>query len=278
MHLPANTFSGRHESCGEDTSNSRGTVLTASGSANAKGAWATLKSATSFAYEAVTVYATNPSQAASTLYDIGIDDGAGNVFVLIADLRLSPFGGALFEQNLGIYVPVHVPAGAMLVARSASIAGSSTSCVVVVGHSSGVGGAPGLSRLIALNTFTQSRGVAIDPGVAANTKGSWVEMTSSAPRDLAALVAIIGHNNDTARAAAATMLLDIGIGAGGSEQVVIPDLFLNWGPTWDCPANVYFQPMPVAIPAGTRVAARAQCSLTTSGDRTVDLSLYGLVA
>lgn len=277
MHLPSNTYSARHESCGEATGTSSGTVLT-SGSLNAKGSWATLRAGTSFAYEAITVFVTNPNQGGSYLVDIGIDDGSGNVFVLVADIKIAAWGGAQFEQNTDFYFPVHVPAGANIVARCNFVSGANTVTCVVVGHSVGVGGAPGYSRAVALNAFTSSRGVGIDPGTFANTKGSWTQMNASTSVDVIAIAGICGTNNDTARAAAATMLLDIGIGAGGSEQVVIPDILMCWGPTWDGPANVFFQPIACLIPSGSRVAARAQASITTSGDRTVDLTLYGLVA
>lgn len=278
MHLPANTANARHESRGEVTGSSRGTGLTAGAGANTKGSWTALGSTTSFAYEGFTLYLSNMSEATATDYmvDIGIDDGSGNTFILVPDLHFSALKQAN-EHNLAINIPVHVPAGALIEARIAAATLSLTCRCHIVGHSANPGGFPGYSRAVALFTPGSSRGVAVDPGGSANTKGSWAQLTASTPVDVAALFAVIGFNNHVARATTDQHLLDIGIGAGGSEFVLVPNLFYGWSTTWDGPNDVFFQPFAASIPSGTRVAARAQCDGTAAGDRTIDLALYGLV-
>lgn len=277
MHLPANTFSARHESRGETTASSTGTTLTASATPNTKGSWAALGSATGFAYEGITVYLANNSAAANYMVDIGIDDGAGNNFVIVADLYFAAAKQAS-EHNSAIFIPVHVPAGALVEARVASSTASATVACLVVGHSANPGGFPGYSRAVALFTPASSRGVAVDPGGTANTKGSWAQLTASSPANVQALFGVVGFNGDTARITNGRMLLDIGIGAASSEFVAVPNLGFCWSSSWDGPNDVIIQAVPAAIPSGTRVAARAQCSDATAGDRTVDLALYGLVA
>lgn len=274
MHLPANTFSARHESRGEATGSSNGTTIT-SGAADTKGSWTALGAATSFAYEGITIYLAN-NHAADFLLDIGIDDGAGNNFILVADLSMAA-RKQVDEHNLAIFVPVHVPAGALIEARVASSTASATLNCLIVGHSANPGGFPGYSRAVKLFTVTGSRGVNVDPGGTANTKGAWAQMVASAPADVAAIFGVVGFNTDVARAAIATMLLDVGVGASSDEYASISDLFFGWETTWDGPNDVILPPMPLAIATGTRVVARAQCSITTDSDRDIDLALYGLV-
>lgn len=277
VHYPANTANARHESRGEATGSSTGTTLTANASANTKGSWTALGSATTFAYEGITIYLGQNNAAADYMIDIGIDDGAGNNFVLVPDLHFAAFKQAN-EHNLALNIPVHVPAGALIEARVAASTGSSTCNCHVVGHSANPGGFPGYSRAVALFTPASSRGVAVDPGGTANTKGSWAQLQASTAVDVAAVFGVIGFNNDAGRAAGANSNLDIGLGAGGSEFVVLPDIVTQtWAATWDGPNDVFFQPVSCPIPSGTRIAARLACSTNTAGDRTIDLALYGLV-
>jgi len=276
VHLPANTFNARHESRGEVTGASSGTTITANASANTKGSWTALGSATSFAYEGITIYLTQNNAAADYMIDIGIDDGSGNNFVIVPDLHFAAFKQAN-EHNLALNIPVHVPAGALIEARVAASTGSSTLRCHVVGHGANPGGFPGYSRAVALFTPGTSRGVAVDPGGTANTKGSWAELQASTAVDVAAVFGVVGFNNDAARAATASLLYDIGLGSAGNEFVLVPNLPVWWSTSYDGPNDVFFQPVACSIPLGSRVAARAQCTLNTAGDRTIDLSLYGLV-
>lgn len=265
----------RTENQGKTAATSRGTTITAGGSADTKGTWVNLGAATSFAYETIMVCMTRPN-ASDIVIDIGISDGS-NRWVLAADLRFAALR-VVSEPTCQIVVPVHVPSGAQLSARCASSVGGAACDVLVIGSSSGLGGAPGFSRCVALFTFSTARGVAIDPGAAANTKGAWAQITASCPNDIGAMFGLIGHNGDVARAAAAAMLLDIGIGAAASEFVLYPNASLKWSTVTDGPTNCPRIPVFACnVPATTRIAARAQCSITTAGDRTVDLALYGLV-
>ena len=90
-------------------------------------------------------------------------------------------------------------------------------------------------------------------GGAANTKGSWTEIVSSTPYDVCAiyLPLNLGHFDTTL-----DYLIDIGVGASGSEQVIIENLLFSSSESIRDAANPYL--LPVSIPAGTRVSIRAQ--------------------
>jgi hypothetical protein len=108
-----------------------------------------------------------------------------------------------------------------------------------------------------------SKGTVITAGTA-NAKGSWVALSTSTPNDADGLVILIGQNS-----ASADYLVDIGIGAAGSETVIISNLCIGGkipmvrtsSPIW-----------PIPIPAGTRVSARCQ-STTASATLTVQALL-----
>lgn len=277
MYQPSGV-SSESESRGEVTSGaSTGTSVTSGGSSNTKGSWVDLGSVTSFAYEALTVVIQDVASQ-NGLWDIGISDGS-NRFVLIPDLYLAGIRVSN-EQGFILTIPVHVPAGAQLSARWQASSASQAGRCHVIGHASGLGGAPGFSRVVSVFTpQTGSIGTAVDPGGTANTKGAWAQLVASASADIAGMFGFIGYNADTARAAAARALIDIGVGASSSEFVLYPNALVGWGATRDGPSNCpRIPPFACRVPSGTRIAARAACSTATAGDRTFDLALYGLVA
>jgi len=85
---------------------------------------------------------------------------------------------------------------------------------------------------------------------AANTKGAWQQVTASTPQDYTGLwVQLRGATTNNS-------LFDIGIGAAGSEIVVAPNLFCGPKPVNDSFGSLFT--ISQSIPAGTRVAVRAQ--------------------
>lgn len=87
-----------------------------------------------------------------------------------------------------------------------------------------------------------------------NTKGSWSQVTASLPHDAYGFWLTMAG---TATSATSTdMLMDIGIGAGGSEVVIVPNLLAGWiGTPTQGPRTLF---IPIFIPKGTRVAIRNQ--------------------
>lgn len=94
----------------------------------------------------------------------------------------------------------------------------------------------------------------------ANSKGSWVELTSSLARPAYGLLlmwgSILGSTEDG-------HLIDFGVGGSGSEVVVTPDLLH----ATDNNGVVYRMRrafLPQRIPSGTRVACRVQSEVASS--------------
>lgn len=94
-------------------------------------------------------------------------------------------------------------------------------------------------------------------GSPANTKGTWVELVASCPFDAAGFfLSFSGGSTNTH-----DVLLDVGVGAAGSEQVILEN-FLNSLSGFASPRHNVFVPLPVK--AGARVAVRTQ-STTNNG-------------
>jgi hypothetical protein len=88
----------------------------------------------------------------------------------------------------------------------------------------------------------------------ANVKGSWTELIASTAEDYDALLVAFAIS-----ASNTSHLIDIGIGASAAEVVVMADIHTSI-------ANniTEWVVIPKALPAGTRIATRSQCS-TASG-------------
>lgn len=115
------------------------------------------------------------------------------------------------------------------------------------------------------NFATIATGIAATASGSTNTKGSWAEIVSATDRDwygfwlmFSAAVGQSGLN--------ASQLCDIGIGAGGSEAVVLPNFVMGGQPVIS--SGVSYVPnnpvyVPLFIPKGTRVAVRTQAAVAS---------------
>lgn len=86
-----------------------------------------------------------------------------------------------------------------------------------------------------------------------NTKGAWAQLVASTTYDATYIIVQF-----SCVAAFKSAALDIGIGASGSEVVLLPNLIAQSGQQNDYEQYTYA--FPVNIPAGTRIAGRYQIS------------------
>lgn len=267
-----NLFQGaqRFEDVGADTGNSRGTAVVPGGTVHTKGSWVQLIASTSFAADGIVVKAAIVLVAVGQhLTDIGIGAAASEQ-VLLPDL----FSQWATLPSPALYVlPIRIPAGTRISARTQSNA--TTSQIVVSGQIfQGGWDMPRLGRLTAYGVNTaDTGGTQVDPGGTIHTKGSWSELVASTAHRTRHLSIAFGGQNNLVRTTA-NQLLDVGIGAGGSEVVLIPNIFVYQNLSTDS-----FHPLvtqyPCDIPAGTRIAVRAQSSITDATDRLFDVMAWG---
>ena len=93
-------------------------------------------------------------------------------------------------------------------------------------------------------------------------KGSWAQVIASLTYDTYGLLICLNSNSNST--ASRNTVVDIGIGGSGSEIVLIPDLICGSATTYSSPGGGVWYYFPIAIPAGTRVVARAHSTVTTA--------------
>ena len=256
---------------GENAAASTGTSLTC-GVANTKGAWVELEAATEQDASWALVRIVDPSAGTHDyLVDIGIGAAAAETVVIPNVLLCYRSGGAEAHAFL---VPVAIPAGSRVAARAQSSAVSPTLKVEVMLFGGGFkqSSAPALVTVYGVD-LTDSGGTPIDPGGVAHTKGAYSEIAAATAQDANWLVLGVGNQRNAGRTLA-HWLVDIAVGAAGSERIIVPDLLIQAGTTTPLigPTTI---PLPVFVPAGSRLAVRAQCSIIDATDRTFDAIIWG---
>jgi len=259
---------------GQLTASSNGTLVTAAATAHVKGAWSQLVAATGAEASWIEVYIGSVATAVDYLIDIGIGAAASEQ-VIIPNLVAGSGTGAAGRSSRFL-LPLNIPAGVRVAARCQATTISST---CRVSAQLGSGGWPlesGLQRVTDYGTTTATtQGTTVDPGAVANTKGSWVQLAASTTNPIRAL--LFGQSNlvQTARTSC-QWLFDLGVGAAASEVVVIPNRTVECVSTEDTIHPQGSGPFPVNIPAGSRLAVRAQCSITTVTVRNLCPIVYGI--
>ncbi len=257
---------------------SAGTVLTG-GAANTKGSYTQLVASTSADAVGIILQVNNRSAGANEYsVDVAVG-GSGSEQIIIPDFIMQNDHAA--ADN--VYFPILIPAGTRIAARcqSPSAGGTMTFAISTVdGEFTANEGAGSVDTYGFLSSTTN--GTLIDPGGVANTDGSWVQITASTTNDICGVVLGLDPGNlSGASSLTGQMLMDIGIGGSGNEQVLIPNLMVEHAisngainSTWP----PYIGPIPVQIPSGTRIAARCQSTLTTATQRQIGLVVYGIRA
>jgi hypothetical protein len=85
-----------------------------------------------------------------------------------------------------------------------------------------------------------------------HTKGSWIQLVAATTADIYGLL-VFSTTNTSSSAADSSSLLDVGVGASGSEVVAVADLAMGYRGAGNLPYRV-----PVFIPSGSRIALRLQ--------------------
>jgi hypothetical protein len=266
------------QAAGINTAATLPSLVTASSTNNTKGSWSQLIAATSadcvmmevVAYFSGGSYGSNLVNAS---VDIGIG-GAGSEVVVIPDLVISP--SYISIQLVRILVPICIPAGTRVSARAQVDIGSAVTAVYVSatlfdGDFSVGEGAAGVTA-IGFNSAA-TKGTPVTPSATAHTKGAYAQLTASTPRDFYGFFVIFNLTYGEL----CFSLFDIAIGASGSEFNIIPNRFVLQGDLANN-AGSFTDPVspfiPMRIPSGTRISARAQSSKASA--QPVGVTLYGV--
>ncbi len=252
------------------SSPSRGTSVT--GANGSYGSWVQIIASTTYdaCWMTVRIWPTNGSST-RTFTQIGVGAGGSEV-VLANDLyATSSTSGTVFTEY---WFPVSVPAGTRLAARCQQNAAADANNVEIglfdgsFTHMEGCGGVDSIGFVSGSTAATD-----IDPGGTINTKGAYSQLVASTAKDYLGVMISVGYNAASSTAVTAPALFDLAIGAGGSELVIVADYGWSQGGAISqsiCPF------IPVNIPAGTRVSARASQGANTVGSRVMGLIAYGV--
>lgn len=244
-----------------------------SGAANAKGSYGVAIASTTWDIDELLVTIGQPNGVVSGLVDIAVG-ATGSEVVIAADI----LAGGDARAASSFTIPVPIPAGSQISARSQDSTGALAWQIRMTGIRRSLWTPPAAGRIVTYGAITAtSKGTQIDPGAVANTYGAWTQITASTSEDLAALqVRLGGQANSAPTASALGFYLDVAVGGAGSEVPFIVGLpFGSMTTGWYAPQ--WNQWLPAGIPAGSRLAIRARSNVTDATDRLFGVALYGLV-
>ena len=117
---------------------------------------------------------------------------------------------------------------------------------------------PWFRRRAASRTSSYS-GSSITLGAVAHTKTAWSQLVASTSASVGCIRVVVRSNYNLGNSN--TLMLDFGVGAAGSETVIAANIACGGGANTTYGGIVI--EIPVAIPASTRVAVRAQSARTS---------------
>jgi hypothetical protein len=124
------------------------------------------------------------------------------------------------------------------------------------------GGGDWQNNLTATPSTTQV-GTSLTTGATPNVKTAYTQLFAATTYDVYGFW--FYYSGSTLSANITNFLLDIAIGAGGSEQVILPDYQVGWAGVATTGMTGLF--IPLFIPRGTRISMRAQSSLANDNVR-----------
>ncbi len=253
-------------------SSSRAAVTaTASGTPHTVGSYTEIVSAlaqdVSGVYVQITTATSTSAADSSSLINIAIG-GAGSEVVVVPNIGI----GYKATANLtGLFIPIRISRGTRVAFNAQSVVGSKTIAArfTFVTDKRKISASPTQIDTYEANTAT-SAGVTVSNPGAGNTKGSYTEIIASTDRPYQGLFISIQGAQSTA-ISSGNILVDVAIGSAGNEINIIDNLqcVTTTGESVDpiTPSTIMRH-----IPAGTRISARFQRSVTAA----LDLIIHGI--
>lgn len=268
----------KYEVIGADTASSSGTSLTANATPGSDGAWTQISAAIANDWYSFTVEIIDGGAIDDVfLVDIAIGAG-GSELVLLADIPVQqqPVIGRM--SRTVFWVPLYISKGTRVSARiHRSIKASTVTKVILIGETPNTRALPPYRRATTYGTVLASAiGTNVDAGAVANTQGSIVEIVSSITNPIRSLLIIPTKPSVLAVTASTSNMLELFVGAGGSEVSLIPE-FITWRSESisDYSSLSIMGLIPVNLPSGTRISSKARCNVATANDRVTQVTLIG---
>lgn len=226
---PAHPELSNPASLGVNYAASHGTTVTTSATANTKGAWTQLTASTTggAGFIVVQAAALGSSAMTSAAIDIGVGPAGAEAVIASNLLVMGPAGGVYMPTIAYFQLPIEIRATSRISARAqCNIASAVPIYVSVQAFDQGFPGNPQIVDTYGFNAAT-TFGTAIDAGSTINTKGSWVALSASTTYDLTGFMLAFDLQGDiTSGQGNVQYLIDVGVGAAASEQIIVADLSL----------------------------------------------------
>ena len=177
-------------------------------------------------------------------------------------------GPSISTQDTHFFVPIAIPAGTRITAKTASAGGFQTAVVGITLIRGTIGNSKQVSRGVVVG-LTSGEMLSIDCGTTANTKSDWLEIISATSHPVKGFSFIIA--GDISSTTTTLYYTDIGIGPISNVLEIItnwPTIFQGFNPE----ARI-FGPIWTPIPEGSRIVARAQCNITGAASRVPRVAL-----
>ena len=260
----------------EDTTNTW-TELVASGTAHTKGSWVEMLPATEFDTYVVELFAggttSTPNVDTSILLEIGYDSAGGTSYTTLID-NVNVLGFSYIGHQRRTWFVAYIPAGSTIAGRIQA---------AVISEEADVGIAIYGGPEQALDSIqgpvvtygadeSDSGGVTLVDVSPADTKSAWVEIIDATTHPHQGFT--LGTQPNTGSTASVDIFFDVGIGAGGSEEVIMENIWANIGGTERYAAGFPDGVLAHPIPEGSRLSVRTQ---TGAANRSAqfDAILYG---
>lgn len=270
---------------GSAPASAHGIAVQPSSTANTAGAWAELIPATTYdsSWLLVTIQDPGTATALNTVcinLSIGSTGNEASSIIINNLVCQRDSTASVAGQGATYLLPTQIKAGTRISANGQSSGSGATALFVSVTPIAGALACISGGNAIDTYGFSASatKGTAIDPGASGGTKGAYSEIVSSSSYDMAGFV--LGFDSATnSGSTALTWTVDVSVGTTGNEIVVLPD-FQIYGrgasTTYKAiyPSSSPF--FPIQIPAGSRIAARAQCNSVSIGPRVFGVTIYGV--
>jgi hypothetical protein len=257
---------------GADATASIGIQITDPTVINTKGAYLEYEDSSAAACQGLLLCLHGGGADADVLVDIATGAESSEV-VLVGNILFRCEN--VTDQQRWYFFPVSISAGTRIALRSQATSTSvNVHAVLYLLNNTENVALQGLTPTTYGANTADSGGVSVDPGASTNTKGSYSEIEDSTADSIDWLFVVIG-NQANANPTSASWLIDIATGAAMSESIVIADVQAHLRAEIDIPDALCIGPFPVAIAAGTRLAARAQCSINDATDRLLDVTIIG---
>lgn len=238
---------------GNTTANYGGTTL--AGSTTAKGAWTQIAASTPVDAHEIIVDLM-PSYVGGTdtaVVDIAVG-ASGAEQIIIPNMLYSQDQWNGFATGK-LRFPMQIPAGSRISGRC-QIKNAYVPQATVTLINNGAKNNAGQTIVTDYGTST-TYGTALTPTTGA--KSAWVQLAATTSYDLSGFYLVLG-NGGSSVTTTLWAAIDVGIGAAGSEQVVLPDYMAGVDSNAEIYLPVYSDFIGMNIPAGSRIAVRAQAS------------------